>query len=177
VAMVGLTPGVGAQTRTPGGSRSRLPAPAPTRGIAPSIPPPGRPTITGLSAPFIVGRRPVPLRSSIFGLVLFDPYWWWAPDLAGPGWLPPPSAAAGPLLTGGVQLDIEPRRALVYVDGIFAGRVDDFSGYFHHLEATAGVHWIEVVAPDYEPLIATVSVAVGQTSTYRASLTRVPGGF
>ena len=176
VAVAGLSPGLGAQART-GGSRPRSPASAPTRGVAPSIALPGHPTIHGPVAPFVVGHHPIPLRSSIFGLVLFDPYWWWAPDLGGDaGWLPPPPPPR-PLPTGGVQLDVEPRRALVYVDGIFAGRVENFSGYFQHLDAPAGVHWIEVVAPDYEPLITTVSVAAGRTSTYRGSLTRASGRF
>ena len=35
--------------------------------------------------------------------------------------------------TGGVQLDIEPRRAQVYVDGVYVGVVNDFRGYFQHL--------------------------------------------
>ncbi len=34
---------------------------------------------------------------------------------------------------GGVQLDLEPRRAQVFVDGVYAGVVDDFRGYYGHL--------------------------------------------
>ena len=76
---------------------------------------------------------------------------------------------------GALQLDVEPRRALVYVDRLFVGTVDDFSGYYHHLEATAGSHVVEFVAPDYEPLAAEVMVSAGRTTTYRASLNRAPG--
>ncbi len=38
--------------------------------------------------------------------------------------LPPPVPFASPRLMGGLQLDVEPRRAFVYVDGILVGTVD-----------------------------------------------------
>jgi hypothetical protein len=85
--------------------------------------------------------------------------------------LPPP----GPRLTAGLQLDVEPRGAFVYLDGIFVGTVDQLKGYFQHLEATAGYHLVEFVAPDYDPLIAEVAVAPNKTTTYRASLNRAGG--
>jgi hypothetical protein len=73
---------------------------------------------------------------------------------------------------GGLQLDVEPRRALVYVDGWFVGVVDQFSGYYHHLELTPSSHRIELVAPGYDPLIVGVIVTPGQTTTYRGALNR-----
>ena len=63
----------------------------------------------------------------------------------------------------------------MYVDGLYVGMVDDFSGYYHHLETGAGLHVIEVIAPDYEPLAVEVMVPAGRTTTYRASLNRAPG--
>ena len=117
------------------------------------------------------------IRSPLIGLVAFDPYWWLAPDVidedvaALPESMPPP----GPRPTGGLQLDVEPRRAIVYLDGIFVGTVDQFKGYFQHLETTAGFHLVEFVAPDYDPLIAEVTVAPDKTTTYRASLNRAGG--
>src|SRR5207249_1377869 len=38
--------------------------------------------------------------------------------------------APGGVPIGGLQLDVEPRRTQVYVDGFFAGLVGDFSGYY-----------------------------------------------
>ena len=81
----------------------------------------------------------------------------------------------GPRLTGGLQLDVEPRRALVYLDGVLVGTVDQFKGYFQYLETTAGYHVVEFISPDYDPLIAEVAVVPNRTTTYRASLNRASG--
>ena len=84
---------------------------------------------------------------------------------------PPP----GPSLSGGLQLDVEPRRALVYIDGVLAGTVDQFKGYYQHLETSAGFHIIDFLAPDYEPLTVGVTVVPNRTTTYRAFLNRAGG--
>jgi hypothetical protein len=123
-------------------------------------------------APFI-GQSPF----FAFGRFAF---WPWG------AWLPIPLytsyTAAGayePLLegapVGGVQLDIDPRRAQVFVDGTYAGLVEEFSGYFHHLELAAGPHDIAVVSPGYEPLNLHVIVAPGATLTHRDALSRAYG--
>lgn len=89
------------------------------------------------------------------------------------------SMQAGPVLEnaplGGLQLDIEPRSAQVYVDGKYTGLVSDFSGYFKHLEIAAGPHIVTVLAPAYEPLTISVVVVPERTITWRASLTRAYG--
>jgi len=119
------------------------------------------------------------LRSNVLGLFAFDPYWWLAPDVIDDdvdvAAAPPETLAPGPRPKGGLQLDVEPRRALVYLDGVLAGTVDQFKGYFEHLETAAGFHVVEFVAADYDPLIATVTVAPDRTTTYRASLNRAAG--
>ncbi len=74
--------------------------------------------------------------------------------------------------TGGLQIDVEPRRALVYVDGRHAGTVEAFSGYYRHLDLAAGPHIIELLADGYEPLSAEVLVTPGRTTTYRGTLNR-----
>src|SRR6476619_6843666 len=108
------------------------------------------------------------LRSTAVGLFAFDPYWWLAPDLIDDdvdrAALPQETVPPGPRPKGGLQLDVEPRRAFVYLDGVLAGTVDQFKGYFEHLETTAGFHVVEFVAADYDPLIATVTVAPDRTT-------------
>src|SRR5688572_29054735 len=71
---------------------------------------------------------------------------------------------------GGVQLDLEPRRAQVFVDGAYMGLVDDYRGYYGHLALPAGWHRIEVLTPGYVPLIFDVMVVPDRTVTYRWSL-------
>jgi hypothetical protein len=78
-------------------------------------------------------------------------------------------------LRGGLQLDVQPWRAEVYVDGTYAGLVEDFSGYYRHLEIAAGPHVITIVAPDHDPLVFEVMVSPGRTITHRATLSRAAG--
>jgi hypothetical protein len=77
--------------------------------------------------------------------------------------------------TGGVQLDIDPRSAEVYVDGGYVGLIRDFSGYYKHLELAAGPHFIMIIARNYEPLILPVMVAPGGTLPIRGTLSRAYG--
>ncbi len=116
-------------------------------------------------------------RVPLFGLTVVDPFWFTSDAAADEMDMPPPMPllAPEPRPTGGLQLDVEPRRALVYVDGVYVGVVDTFSGYFHHLEAPAGRHVVELVAPDYEPFITEVTVTPGRTTTFRATLNRASG--
>ena len=83
----------------------------------------------------------------------------------------------GPLVlqdgpTGGVQLDVQPWRAGVFVDGVYAGRVEDFNGYYQHLEVVAGPHQIVIVERGYQPLVIEAEVVPGETLTYRGTLGR-----
>jgi hypothetical protein len=75
--------------------------------------------------------------------------------------------------TGGVQLDVQPWRAVVFVDGMYAGRVDDFKGYYKHLELIAGPHQIVVVEPGFQPLVIDVIVVPRETTTFRGTLNEV----
>lgn len=76
--------------------------------------------------------------------------------------------------TGGLQLDVDPRRADVYVDGTYVGIVDAFSGYYHHLDLAGGPHRIVILTHGYEPLIIDVVISPGRTTTYRGTLTYSP---
>jgi hypothetical protein len=81
-----------------------------------------------------------------------------------------PFDAAGP--TGGLRLKIEPKNAEVYVDGYFAGIVDDFNGHFQRLKLTAGPHHIEVRAAGYQPFTFDVTIQPRHTTEYRGALQR-----
>jgi hypothetical protein len=129
---------------------------------------------TFLPGPF-VGQRPF-ITGFMSGRFAFWPWGAWLPvplyTYTESGAYEPPLEGAP---VGGVQLDIDPRRAQVFVDGTYAGLVEEFSGYYHHLELPAGPHDIAVVAPGYEPLSFNVLVAPGATLTQRGSLSRAYG--
>ena len=69
---------------------------------------------------------------------------------------------------------MQPWRAAVFVDGVYAGRVDDYSGYYKHLELVAGSHQIVVVESGYRPLVIDAYVVPGKTRTFRGTLSSAP---
>jgi hypothetical protein len=77
--------------------------------------------------------------------------------------------------TGELRLDVEPRHAEVYVDGYYAGLVDDFDGVFQGLRLEEGPYRIEIVAPGLEPLEFDVRIQPGRKINYRGDLYRSRG--
>jgi len=75
------------------------------------------------------------------------------------------------LLYGSVRIVDAPPDAAVFVDGYYAGVVDDYDGVFQHLNLEAGSHHIEIQLDDqgYPPIAFDVRVEPGQTITYRAN--------
>ena len=118
----------------------------------------------------LLPRRVVPPAPIAVPLPVL-PLWWQWPVVM----LPEITTSASPRVldngpTGGVQLDVVPWSADVYVDGVRAGRVEDFRGYYHHLELPAGPHVIAIFKPGAEPLVANIVIVPGRTLTYRGSL-------
>jgi hypothetical protein len=72
--------------------------------------------------------------------------------------------------TGEIRLQVRPRWAEVYVDGYYAGRVDDFDGFLQGLRIEEGPHTIEIVAPGYETLVFNVRIIAGRKIDYRGDL-------
>lgn len=115
-------------------------------------------------------RSVYPYGYGAFGLGYFyyDPYRWH------------PQYSAGVYYQGGLngydigelRLDVSPRDAEVWVDGYYAGQVDDFDGAFQSLRLESGGYRIELVAPGYEPLVFDVRIAPGRKTTYRGDLRR-----
>ena len=79
-------------------------------------------------------------------------------------------AIAPGLAYGAVRIVDAPYDAQVFVDGYYAGVVDDYDGVFQHLNLEAGAHNIEIEAAGYPPIAFDVRVVPGQTITYRANL-------
>jgi hypothetical protein len=71
---------------------------------------------------------------------------------------------------GQLRLRVSPRHAEVYVDGYYAGTVDDYDGIAQGLTLESGPYRIELAAPGYEPLEFNVRITPGQKVTYRGDL-------
>jgi hypothetical protein len=71
---------------------------------------------------------------------------------------------------GGVALEMTPYDADVFVDGEYAGHVEDFDGTTQPLTLSAGMHEIEVQAQGYEPMRVNVEIQPGQVIPYRGDL-------
>ena len=95
----------------------------------------------------------------------YDPFWGpYYPDGAYPYVVVQP--------TGWVRVKGVPKETEVFVDGYYAGIVDDFDGVFQHLDLEPGPHRIEVRAQGYQPVAFDVRVEPGQTVTYHAPMRR-----
>jgi len=86
----------------------------------------------------------------------------------------PPNPLDSDLPTGGLRLKVTPRDAEVFVDGYYAGRVDDFDGARQQLKITRGPHRIELKAAGYETVTFDVTVIPGESTTYKTDLKRRP---
>jgi hypothetical protein len=113
-------------------------------------------------------RRYYPYGYGSFGLGYFyyDPYTWYPYDnynyrFQGYGYGYP---------TGEIRLQVRPRQAEVYVDGYYAGQVDEFDGFVQALRLEEGPYTIELVAPGYEPLQFNVRIQPGRKITYRGDM-------
>jgi PEGA domain-containing protein len=117
-------------------------------------------------------RRYYPYGYGAFGLGYFyyDPYTWYPPSYysgygyGGGGYFP------NSFFEGELRLSVAPRNAEVYVDGYFAGRVDDFDGVFQALRLEEGAHHIQITAPGYLPLDFDVRIEADRKITYRGAL-------
>jgi PEGA domain-containing protein len=71
---------------------------------------------------------------------------------------------------GELRLRVHPRDAQVFIDGYYAGRVDEFDGVFQSLRLEPGEYQVEIVLPGYEPLAFDVRIYPGEKTTYEGDL-------
>jgi hypothetical protein len=78
----------------------------------------------------------------------------------------PPSGAA----KGSLVLEVQPATSQVFVDGFYAGEVDDFSGRRGGAFLEPGAHAVDIVAPGYEPVAFDVKIVPNESVVYRRQL-------
>jgi hypothetical protein len=114
------------------------------------------------------------------GYFYADPFWYGYPWY-GYGWSPYQYPIGGypyPYPYGyryaerdsAVRLEATPKDAEVFVDGYYAGIVDDFDGSFQHLDLEPGPHSIEIRVPGAPPISFDVNVQPGRTVTFHAGI-------
>jgi hypothetical protein len=96
----------------------------------------------------------------------YDPWnWGWGAPTYSYGY----GSGAG-FETGSIRFKISPKQSQVFVDGYYAGVVDDFDGVFQKLELESGPHDIEVRLDGHAPLQFKVYVTHDRTTTLRGEL-------
>lgn len=120
---------------------------------------PYRPSYTsfyvGFGGPFLFTPWGYPYH---FGYYQRYPYYWGAP----------PRAA--------VRIEVAPKTAAVYVDGVYAGVVDDYDGYFQRLVVSPGGHEITVYQTGFRSLVRRLYMQLGTTAHIKGRLEPLPPG-
>jgi PEGA domain len=103
-----------------------------------------------------------------FGFGIGYPYWgayaWGYPYYAGGYWggyYGGHSDASD--YQGAARLEVKPRTTEVFVDGYYAGVVDDFDGFSQRLRLEPGEHEVTLFLEGYRPLTRRMLFTVGQT--------------
>jgi hypothetical protein len=123
-------------------------------------------------------RRLYPYGYGAFGglgYFYYDPYRWnpgyYYPYGGGPGYYP--RVGGYGFDVGELRLQVFPRNAQVFVDGYYAGTVDDYDGVFQALKLESGAYQIRISAPGFEDLMFDVRINPGQKINYRGDLRRL----
>jgi hypothetical protein len=74
---------------------------------------------------------------------------------------------------GGISFDITPGNAQVYVDGSFAGLVEDFDAASAPLLLAPGDHYVEIRLTGHRTAIIDVTVNPGEVTPYQGTLERL----
>lgn len=75
-----------------------------------------------------------------------------------------------------LRLNVRPRDASVYVDGYFAGRVDEFDGRLQRLHVQPGEHEIVIYLDGYRPLTQRLYLTPNSTRTIDGRLEKLGAG-
>ena len=117
------------------------------------------------------GRSVVVVGTGFFSRPFFyDPWYGWGYPY---GWYPPPYAY-GRYGDSSLRLQVEPRETEVFIDGYYAGTVDDFDGFFQRLRLEPGEHEIQLYLAGHRTM--RQKVYLQPTGTFRIRHTMQPLG-
>ncbi|MBI4166767.1 MAG: PEGA domain-containing protein [Acidobacteria bacterium] len=75
-----------------------------------------------------------------------------------------------PYQTASIKLSVRPNRAAVFVDGLYAGHVDEFDGPGQAMLVAPGKHQIEISLPGFKPFRTEVSLLPYQKFEIKTAL-------
>jgi hypothetical protein len=134
--------------------------------------------------------RRVPVRSVPARRVIVvptysaSPLWFYDPwfGFYGNQWGYPPYGPYGPYRRynlapeSAVRLEVKPKEAKVYVDGYYAGIVDDFDGTFQRLRLPPGEHEIAIYLEGYRTMRQRVYLRPDNTFKIKEALEKLASG-
>lgn len=128
----------------------------------------------------VVARRPIVVRSyrpAYYGSLFYGPWYspWYSPYYGGFGGygsypFAPPFFGGVVDTTASVRIQVTPREAEVFVDGYFAGVVDNFDGTFQRLRLEPGEHTLQLFHPGYRPVSRPLYLQPGVTTRVREAM-------
>jgi hypothetical protein len=116
-------------------------------------------------------------RVVVVGGYYYSPFWidpWYGPEYQ---WgLYPPYRRYNIERDASVKLEVKPKQAEVYIDGYYAGIVDDFDGAFQRLHVLPGEHELELYLDGYRPVKQKVYLTADNTFKVKYTMERLAAG-
>lgn len=80
--------------------------------------------------------------------------------------------ATTPEVTSELKINVQPKRAAVFLDGNYVGHASELGGKFHSILVSPGKHTIKVELPGYRTFETVVEVLQGQKSEVKTELVK-----
>ena len=124
------------------------------------------------------GIRAVPGRVVVmrayYAPLFYDP--WFNPYGFGYGAYPPYGYGPAYQVGASLRIQAEPRETEVFVDGYYAGSVDDFDGFFQRLHLEPGEHDVTLYLAGHRTERQRVYLQPGRTFRIRHTMDPLPAG-
>jgi hypothetical protein len=126
------------------------------------------------------GVRAVPRRGPVvvaayYRPLFYDPFYDpWFPYRY--GWYPPYAYGQFYDRSASLRLQVTPRESEVFVDGYYAGTVDDFDGFFQRLNLERGEHDVTLYLSGHRTVTQKVLLQPGATFRIRHTMEPLPAG-
>lgn len=128
----------------------------------------------GRSAVRVAPRRSVVVRSYYYRPLFYDPWYRY-----GSPWYPDPYYYGYQRyydMSSSLRIQVSPRETEVFLDGYFAGTVDDFDGIFQRLNVEPGDHDIELYLPGHRMVQQRVYLQPGRSSNIKLAMQPLAAG-